>query len=280
MTDYEKTHDNSDGTWSRHVRVDALTAAGLETNVGATNEAVAATPSTTSGLNGLLRGLWTALIAVLQVGGSAASGATAAGNPVPIGGDSNTTMPTVTNGQRVTAQFTSRGLLKTLTSFIAGNANGSDGLANSNQAQLNDSATLVNAGLFLPVWNYLFNGASHDRLVKPNATSRIASAGANVNATSAKGSAGNVFRVMGNNVKASVVYLKIYNKATAPTVGTDTPVITIPLAASARFNEPIADALGFYLGTGIAYGFTTDAADNGTTALSAGDILDFTLTYS
>jgi hypothetical protein len=120
--------------------------------------------------------------------------------------------------------------------------------------------------------------ASGNQLVGvANATSRIASAAASTNPTSAKASAGQVFKAYGNNAKASVVYLKIYDKASAPTVGTDTPKITVPIAASSRFEIALD---GFYLATGIAYGFTTDAADNGTTALLAADILGFTLTYA
>lgn len=44
-----------------------------------------------------------------QVVGTVASGATDAGNPVKIGGAFNTTQPTVTDGQRVTSQYTNRG---------------------------------------------------------------------------------------------------------------------------------------------------------------------------
>lgn len=111
----------------------------------------------------------------------------------------------------------------------------------------------------------------------PTAASRIPSAAANTNPTSAKASGGKAFRAMGNNVKASVVYLKLYDKATAPNVGTDVPVLTLPLAASTVFDRSLE---GFRFVNGIAYGFTTDAADNGTTALAAGDILGFSLAYS
>ncbi len=121
------------------------------------------------------------------------------------------------------------------------------------------------------------NNVNTGAAMAPNASSRIASAAGSVNATSAKASAGTAFRAMGNNVKASVVYLKLYNKASAPTVGTDVPVITVPIAASGVFDKMLDR---YYFSTGIAYGFTTDAADNGTTALTAGDILDFTLTYA
>lgn len=47
----------------------------------------------------------------IQIVGNIASGATDSGNPVKIGGPFNTTQPTVTNGQRVDAQFTNRGAL-------------------------------------------------------------------------------------------------------------------------------------------------------------------------
>ncbi|MFX7548904.1 hypothetical protein ABTJ50_21420, partial [Acinetobacter baumannii] len=41
--------------------------------------------------------------------GAAASGATASGNPVQVGGVFNTTQPTVTTGQAVSFQATARG---------------------------------------------------------------------------------------------------------------------------------------------------------------------------
>ena len=63
-------------------------------------------------------------------------------------------------------------------------------------------------------------------------------------------------------------------------MGTDIPVLTIPIPASAPFNLDIGGANGHYFGTGIAYAFTTDAADSGTTALLSGDILGFNLTYA
>lgn len=108
--------------------------------------------------------------------------------------------------------------------------------------------------------------------------SRIASAAASVNPTSAKASAGSLFSVHGYNAKASIVYLKFYDKATAPTVGTDVPVLAVPLPASAAFNVSIPS--GLYFATGIAYGLTTDAADAGTTALLAADILGLNVVYA
>ena len=67
-------------------------------------------------------------------------------------------------------------------------------------------------------------------------------------------------------------YIKFYNKATAPTVGTDTPVMTIPIpagsAANVEYNVGIAS---FPLGLGI--GATTAVADNSTAAPSANDCI-------
>jgi hypothetical protein len=206
-----------------------------------------------------------------QVQGAGASDATAVGNPLLAAGLVNSTTPaSATTGQTKSLWVNINGALVTALPSTAA----ADGNSNTIRAF---PSPVTSTGSPLWVAGSKFNGTTWDRDRKANASSRIASAAASVNATVAKASAGDVFRVMGNNVKASVVYLKIYNKATAPTVGTDVPVLTIPIAASGIFNVMLD---GYYLSTGIAYGFTTDAADAGTTALLAGDILDFTMTYA
>lgn len=107
------------------------------------------------------------------------------------------------------------------------------------------------------------------------ATSRILSAAATTNATSAKASAGTVRTVSGYNARASAVYLKFYNKATAPTVGSDTPRKTVYLPATSAFCLDFED----YYATGIAYAMTTAGADADTGALTAGDILALNIDY-
>ena len=82
----------------------------------------------------------------------------------------------------------------------------------------------------------------------------------------------------GYNANVAVRYLKFYNKATAPTVGTDTPVLTIALAPSAAFN--ITFPMGRYFATGIGYGLSTGSADNDTGALTAADIVGLNVNYS
>lgn len=119
--------------------------------------------------------------------------------------------------------------------------------------------------------------ALSESLSRPDSVSRIASAAASVNATSAKASAGTVFTISGYNAAAAVRYLKLYNKASAPTVGTDTPFVTLALPATTAFN---IDLHGLQFSTGIAYGLTTGAADNNTSALTAADVVGLSITYA
>lgn len=112
---------------------------------------------------------------------------------------------------------------------------------------------------------------------QPTSTSRIPSTAATINATAVKTGPGRVFRATGNNLKAAVVYLKIYNKSGAPNPASDVPVLVIPIAASGIFDKGLD---GFVLPTGISYLLTADAADTGSTALTAGDILNFSLSYA
>lgn len=107
--------------------------------------------------------------------------------------------------------------------------------------------------------------------------SRIPSAAATTNATVAKAGAGDLHMVSGYNAAAAVRYIKFYDKATAPTVGTDTPVLMYALAPSAAFN---LNADGFFFSTGISYALTTGAADADTGALTLADVVGLSVTYA
>lgn len=101
---------------------------------------------------------------------------------------------------------------------------------------------------------------------------RLVSA-ASTNATSVKASAGTLYSLLVVNLNAAVRYLKLYNKASAPTVGTDTPVATIPIPASTTgAGVAINFGPGFDFSTGIAYATTTGAADSDTGAVAANEI--------
>jgi hypothetical protein len=78
------------------------------------------------------------------------------------------------------------------------------------------------------------------------------------------------------NTGAGAAYVKLYNKATAPTVGTDVPAMIIPVAAAAAGVPGVAllpigyQGFRFALGLGIAV--TGGAADADTTAVAAGQV--------
>lgn len=106
----------------------------------------------------------------------------------------------------------------------------------------------------------------------------LASVGTSGDAAFAKASAGRIYSIQGYNAATGVRYLKIYNKASAPTVGTDTPVKTLalPPQAAFAFDFPV----GYYLATGIGIGLTIDAADASVAFVAAGDIVGLNVDYA
>ena len=100
--------------------------------------------------------------------------------------------------------------------------------------------------------------------------SRVVSA-ATTNATSVKASAGQVYGLVLCNNVASAKFVKLYNKASAPTVGTDVPVMTITVPANQTVIVELEKGIKF--GTGIALAITGAYADADTTATAAGDVV-------
>lgn len=97
---------------------------------------------------------------------------------------------------------------------------------------------------------------------------------ATTNATSVKASAGQIYTLMVTNTNAAVRYLKLYNKASAPTVGTDTPVQTYAIpGATTGGGFTISFPVGMTFSTGIAFATTTEATDAGTTGVAANEII-------
>jgi hypothetical protein len=78
------------------------------------------------------------------------------------------------------------------------------------------------------------------------------------------------------NIGATAAFVKLYNKATAPTVGTDVPAMIIPVPAAVAGVPGVAqispgfNGYRFALGLGIA--ITGAVADNDTTAVAAGQV--------
>lgn len=204
--------------------------------------------------------------------GDIAAASTDSGNPVKMGGVYNATLPTLTDGQRGNIQLGSRGGLNV--NILSANSNSAVQGASMNS----DTVSVTSVGLYVLAFENLMNGATWSRKSFATAASRIVSSAATNNATVAKASAGQLKSIIGYNSNAAVRYLKLYNKATAPTVGTDTPVLTIPLAPSKDFNILFGD--GFWFTTGIGYGLVTGSADSDNTAVGAGDILGLNLCYA
>lgn len=98
---------------------------------------------------------------------------------------------------------------------------------------------------------------------------------ASTNATSVKGSAGQIFTIIAHNTNAAVRYLKLYNKATSPTVGTDVPVMTLPIPGNTAGAGFVLDTggMGIVFGTGIGLALTTGVADADTGGVAANEIV-------
>ena len=103
-------------------------------------------------------------------------------------------------------------------------------------------------------------------------TTKLLSA-ATTNAASVKTSAGQVYNIQAFNTNAaSPRYLKLYNKASAPTVGTDTPIKTILIPANGS-GVVIEISNGLACSTGIAFAITGGVADSDTTAIGANEVI-------
>lgn len=96
---------------------------------------------------------------------------------------------------------------------------------------------------------------------------------ASTNATSVKASAGQVYAIQVFNLNAAARYLKLYNKASAPTVGSDTPVKTILIPGNTAGAGVVARwPSGLEFTTGIAFAITTGIGDADTGAVAANEI--------
>jgi hypothetical protein len=100
---------------------------------------------------------------------------------------------------------------------------------------------------------------------------------ATTNATSVKASAGTLGGVYLGPPSAQYAYaaLKIYDKASAPTVGTDVPVLSLVSQSSYWAANPvIIPPAGIKFNNGIAIAVTSNVPDTDTGATTAGFIVD------
>jgi hypothetical protein len=135
------------------------------------------------------------------------------------------------------------------------NANGQATMANSAPVVIASNQTGIPLGITATA-----NGATASRI----------NAAASNNLTSVKGSAGQLYTIDVFNAAAYNVFLKLYNKASAPVVASDTPVMTIPIQAGGGYSKTWP--MGFPFGTGIAYAIVKLQADTDATNVVAGDL--------
>ena len=84
------------------------------------------------------------------------------------------------------------------------------------------------------------------------------------------GSPTTVFAITLANPTDTAMCLKLYNKATAPNVGSDVPVHTVNLGAFETLQSIQLGALGMRFGTGLGIAFTKLIAASDATAVTAG----------
>lgn len=185
---------------------------------------------------------------------------------------------TDTGTQKVTLSSDSTGQVK-----LATGAN-TIGALTANQsvnvAQMNGVATTMGNGVAgTGVQRVAI--ASDNTAFSVNATPKSATSGglsmttlnaaASTNGTNVKASAGTLYAVEAFNNAAYDIFLKFYNLATTPTVGTSTIVRRYKIPAGGGVVINYGD-IGVAFGTGIAFATTKLQADADTTALVAGDL--------
>lgn len=94
---------------------------------------------------------------------------------------------------------------------------------------------------------------------------------ATTNATNVKTTAARLYGYHLANLTAAWKYVRLYNKTSAPTVGTDSPVMVIPIppndTVTISFPAPVTFA------SGLGYSITNGVADLDNTAVAANDVV-------
>jgi hypothetical protein len=77
------------------------------------------------------------------------------------------------------------------------------------------------------------------------------------------------------NTNASIRYVKLYSKGTTISVGTDTPIVTLPIPGNANGAGMLAAEYnaGITFGSGLGYAVTVNAPAADSTAVGSGDIV-------
>jgi hypothetical protein len=219
---------------------------------------------------------------ITKVGGSSlALGQTIMANSLPVTLASNQSIITIQGGAADSTPNAGNPLRIAVT----------DGTNTYNVKSINTAfdAWGADIGILSGAFGYLYNGSNWDRVRGDTSgmyvQSRAAATGgytpgklisaASTNATSVKGSAGTLGFVSIQNLNAAARYVKFYNKASAPTVGSDTPllVLMVPGNTAGAGNNPMIPTQGLAFSTGIAFATTTGITDADTGAVGVNEIV-------
>lgn len=102
-------------------------------------------------------------------------------------------------------------------------------------------------------------------------TASLVNSAATTNSTLVKGAAGTLHGMVISNTGAAAAFVKLYNMATAPVVGTSAVVLTIPVPANGTVSINWGP-LGMRFSTGIGLAITNLAPDADTTAVALGQV--------
>lgn len=111
-----------------------------------------------------------------------------------------------------------------------------------------------------------------------NSSKRLTTCAATTNLTSAVASPCDLYGVIVTNTAAAVKFLKIYNKASAPVLASDVPVLTLCLPAGQLAT--VGFEAGLYFNLGLAYAITGADGDTDATAVTAGDLKGLNFIYA
>ena len=170
-----------------------------------------------------------------------------------------TALAAVTGSVVVTIRSASASSMVALDAGLPAGANSIGSVTQATAANFN--ATVVGNGTF----------AVQSAMTPVTPTASIVNSAATTNATSVKASAGTIYQITATNSGAAAAFLKIYNLAVAPTVGTSVPALTLAVPPSGVLSVNLG-TMGLRLGTGISLAITNLVADTDTTVVAANQV--------
>lgn len=109
----------------------------------------------------------------------------------------------------------------------------------------------------------------------PSGTNHNLVTAASTNASNLVAAACNLDELTISNPTATPAFVKLYNKATAPTVGTDVPIVTIPVPANGFVSVPFPNT-GKRFATGLGIAVTAGQPATDVAATVAGIVVNLT----